>query len=81
MKEIVLRHEYIRLGQLLKLVGEVSSGGDVKDYLASETPLVNGEAEQRRGRKLRAGDIVKLAGTGDVHLLGKGGPLKTASLK
>jgi ribosome-associated protein len=70
MNEINLRSEFITLGQLLKLVGEVTSGGDVKDYLAVETPMVNGEEEIRRGRKLRAGDVIVLAGVGELRLLG-----------
>jgi ribosome-associated protein YbcJ (S4-like RNA binding protein) len=68
MKEITLRQEFITLGQLLKYVGEVNSGGDVKDYLAVETPLVNGEEEIRRGRKLRAGDVIVLRGSGELHI-------------
>ncbi|MBS1992124.1 MAG: S4 domain-containing protein YaaA [Cyanobacteria bacterium SZAS LIN-2] len=59
-QEVVIRGEFITLGQLLKLVGEVGSGGNVKDYLAEISPLVNGEPECRRGRKLRPGDRIEL---------------------
>ena len=58
--------DYITLGQLLKVVGEISSGGEVKAYLSRETPLVNGQPENRRGRKLRAGDVVELKKVGRV---------------
>lgn len=68
MRTVQIRGEYITLGQLLKLTGEVQGGGDVKDYLASESPLVNGEAENRRGRKLRPGDKVIFRGVGEVSL-------------
>jgi ribosome-associated protein len=69
MQQIRIRDEYITLGQLLKLAGEVSTGGEVKDYLASESPIVNGEAENRRGRKLRTGDVVEFKSVGRVELL------------
>jgi ribosome-associated protein len=59
--------DFITLGQLLKVVGEIGSGGEVKPYLANETPLVNGEPENRRGRKLRAGDVVRLKNVGEVR--------------
>ncbi len=65
---VPVRGEYITLGQLLKLVGEVQSGGDVKEFLSAHPPLVNGEPESRRGRKLRPGDTVRLKETGEVRL-------------
>jgi ribosome-associated protein len=71
VKDIVIRGQFITLGQLLKLVGEVSSGGDVKDYLAVETPIVNGEPEIRRGRKLRPGDVIELKHVGQLQLAGR----------
>jgi ribosome-associated protein len=61
-REIAIRGETIRLGQLLKLAGVVDSGSEVKALLAGEAALVNGEPEIRRGRQLRAGDRVRLAG-------------------
>lgn len=64
--DIVVR-DYITLGQLLKLVDEVSSGGEVKPYLSSNSPLVNGEPENRRGRKLRPGDVVVLKNRGEIR--------------
>ena len=61
MREIAIRGEMIRLGQLLKLAGLASGGGDVKAILADGVS-VNGEPEQRRGRQLRDGDVVEAAG-------------------
>ena len=58
--EIRISTEKIRLGQLLKLAGLVGSGSEAKDLLASETVLVNGEAEDRRGRQLSPGDVVRV---------------------
>lgn len=55
MKKINIVTEYIKLGQLLKLVGEISSGSDAKVYLEENPIYVNGELEQRRGRKIYPG--------------------------
>ena len=58
MREIPIRGEVIRLGELLKLAGVVATGGEAKLLLASEEVRVNGEPESRRGRQLRSGDEV-----------------------
>jgi ribosome-associated protein len=60
MREIPIRDETIRLGQLLKLAGVVDSGGEAKDLLADGAVSVNGELEERRGRQLRSGDVVRV---------------------
>lgn len=60
VKEITIRTDYITLGQLLKFANVVIEGGDAKAYLASTKILVNGEDENRRGKKLRDGDVVDL---------------------
>ena len=64
-REIVIRGEMIRLGQLLKLAGVVDSGAEIKAFLAAQPVLVNGEGEMRRGRQLRRGDVVRV---GDEEL-------------
>jgi aryl-alcohol dehydrogenase-like predicted oxidoreductase/ribosome-associated protein YbcJ (S4-like RNA binding protein) len=58
LREVPIRGETIRLGQLLKLVGAIDSGSEAKTFLAVESVLVNEEREVRRGRQLRAGDTV-----------------------
>ena len=58
MREVPIRGEMIRLGELLKLAGVVGTGGEAKLLLASTEVRVNGEPESRRGRQLRAGDEV-----------------------
>ena len=62
MRDVPIRGEMIRLGQLLKLAGVVGGGGEVKDLLAHEPVLVNGEADSRRGRQLHPGDVIAVAG-------------------
>ena len=51
-REIPIRDDMVRLGQLLKLADMVDAGSDVKELLASGTVQVNGESETRRGRQL-----------------------------
>lgn len=58
MREIPIRDDTIRLGQLLKLAGLADSGADAKELLAEGAVRVNGEPEQRRGRQLRRDDVV-----------------------
>ena len=52
--------EYITLQSLLKLTGVIDTGGMAKIYLANNEALVNGELENRRGRKLYPNDIVEV---------------------
>jgi ribosome-associated protein len=62
MREFAIQGEVIRLGQLLKAADVVDSGAQAKELLAAGVVAVNGEAEQRRGRQLRRGDVVCAAG-------------------
>jgi len=62
VKEVAIRGEYITLGQLIKYTGFVSLGSEEKSFLAETSVLVNGSKETRRGRKLRFGDSVEIAG-------------------
>lgn len=64
MKEIEISTEYIQLQQLLKLGDCIGSGGEVKHFLQENEVIVNGEKENRRGRKLRPGDVIEVAGCG-----------------
>ena len=61
-REIAIRGDTIRLGQLLKLAGVVGAGGELKALLAEVPVLVNGEPDARRGRQLHPGDVVAVAG-------------------
>jgi len=62
MRDVAIRGDMIRLGQLLKLADVVDSGGELKVLLAGTEVLVNGEPEARRGRQLHPGDVVAVAG-------------------
>ena len=62
MREVSIKNDVIRLGQLLKLADLVEAGGDVKALLADGAVTVNGEVETRRGRQLVRGDTVSALG-------------------
>lgn len=50
--------KYIKLGQALKATGLADSGIDAKEIIQQGLVLVNGEIDERRGRKLYDGDEV-----------------------
>ncbi len=58
-RDVPIRGETIRLGQLLKLAGIAQSGSEAKALLAAESVSVNGEPETHRGRQLHPGDTVR----------------------
>lgn len=62
VEEVSVGEGGIRLGQLLKLVGLVDTGGEAKWALAEGEVTVNGEVERRRGLQLGAGDAVACRG-------------------
>ncbi len=66
MRELQIRGDMIRLGQLLQYAGIADSGGEAKQLLADGAVTVNGEPENRRGRQLHPGDVVV---AGDQELL------------
>lgn len=54
--EILIKDEFIKLGQALKLAGLVDSGVDAKFVIQDGQVKVNGEVDTRRGKKLYPGD-------------------------
>jgi ribosome-associated protein len=60
VREVPIRDETIRLGQLLKLADLIDNGADAKPLLMQGLVFVNGELETRRGRQLVKGDVVSL---------------------
>lgn len=59
---VPIRDDTIRLGQFLKLASLVESGAEGKEVIADGLVMVNGEADDRRGRQLGDGDVVEFAG-------------------
>ena len=62
MREIKIYTEYVTLGQFLKLADIIQTGGEAKFFLSENLIIINGEEDNRRGRKLRDGDIVEVLG-------------------
>lgn len=62
IRDVEIRDETIRLGQLLKLAGLVEHGAAARDVLEAGEVTVNGRDETRRGRQVAPGDVVALAG-------------------
>ncbi len=72
-QEFAIQSEYITLGQLIKALGLSDTGGSVKFFLEEAGVSVNGEADTRRGRKLRVGDTVAVQGEPLIRIVqGKG---------
>jgi S4 domain protein YaaA len=69
-EEIKLNTEFITLGQFLKVADVIQSGGMAKWFLSENDIFINGEQDQRRGRKLRAGDKIKIPGFGEFLITG-----------
>ena len=62
MRAAVITSEFITLGQFLKFMGIIDNGGQAKAFLQNHETLINGEPDNRRGRKLRPGDEVVVGG-------------------
>ncbi|MEL6496274.1 MAG: RNA-binding S4 domain-containing protein [Cyanobacteria bacterium J06623_7] len=56
------KNSYIKLDQFLKWQGIAQTGGEAKIMIQQGMVEVNGEAEERRGRKLVTGDRVTVDG-------------------
>lgn len=63
-KEIEISTDFITLGQFLKLAEVIQSGGMAKWFLSEHEVYVNGEPENRRGKKLVNKDKVDIPGFG-----------------
>lgn len=66
--EIKIDTEFITLGQFLKIAEVIQTGGMAKWFLGEHEVFINGEQDQRRGRKLRAGDLVLIPKYGEFTI-------------
>ena len=66
MKQVIIKDEFIKLGQAMKLAGAVGSGMDAKMLIQDGEVSVNDEVELRRGRKLYKDDIFSYEGEGYI---------------
>ena len=64
IKKVKLKEgtEFMTLNVLLKIEDIIETGGMAKIYLQENIVLVNDEPENRRGRKLYPGDVIKASG-------------------
>lgn len=65
---VYIDDEFITLGQLLKHVNVISSGGMAKWYLSEHTVLIDSEEENRRGKKIYPGSTVEIPGEGTFFI-------------
>jgi ribosome-associated protein len=61
-RDVEIRGDTIRLGQILKLAGLADSGGEARALVERGAVTVNGDVERRRGRQLHPGDVVGVGG-------------------
>ena len=59
---ISIRPPFIKLDQLLKFAGLISTGGEAKEVVAEGLVKVNGEVVTQRGKKIYPGDILSFGG-------------------
>ena len=62
MEKVIIRDDFIKLGQAMKLAGMVGSGVDAKMLIQDGQVEVNGKVEYQRGKKLHDGDEVTFQG-------------------
>ncbi|GGE23927.1 RNA-binding S4 domain-containing protein [Streptococcus himalayensis] len=62
--EYTLFEEYIVLQALLKEIGVIQSGGAIKSFLQETPVFLNGEKEERRRKKIRIGDEIRIPSQG-----------------
>ena len=62
MEKVIIRDDFIKLGQAMKLAGMVGSGVDAKMLIQDGQVEVNGEVEYQRGKNLHEGDVITFNG-------------------
>ena len=62
MEKVIIRDDFIKLGQAMKLAGMVGSGVDAKMLIQDGQVEVYGEVEYQRGKKLHEGDVITFNG-------------------
>ncbi|MDP4161489.1 MAG: S4 domain-containing protein YaaA [Bacillota bacterium] len=67
--QIKIETEYITLGQFLKVADLIQTGGMAKWFLSEYEIFVNDEQDQRRGRKLRNGDKIRIKDFGEFSII------------
>lgn len=71
IQKLEIETPYITLGQLLKLTGAIGTGGQVKFFLSEHEIKVNEVLEDRRGKKIYAGNQVEIETLGTFEIVSK----------
>ena len=62
MKHVEISSEYITIGQLLKYIGIVINGGEIKEFLINNDVFLNNILVKERGKKVYPGSVVTVLG-------------------
>lgn len=62
MEKLLIKDDFIKLGQALKLCGIAQSGIDAKMMILDGEVRYNGQVELQRGKKLYEGDTFEADG-------------------
>lgn len=68
MEIIEITTDVIKIDQLIKFAGIVSSGSDVKMMIAKGMVKVNGEICNQRNKKISPGDIIDIEDYGTLKV-------------
>lgn len=60
MDAIVIETDFIKIGQFLKLINKILSGGEAKYFLIQNDVYINEKRCFERNKKLFKGDIVQI---------------------
>lgn len=69
MNEIIIKTEFIKLQQLLKLTGVINQGSDIKLYIKENKIMVNDIISTERGKKIYHGDVVMVKDIGKFKVI------------
>lgn len=69
MKKVKIETEYIKLDQLLKFSGVLSTGGQGKILIKQGYVKLNGEIITERGKKIKKGDEIEIKDMGKILVL------------
>ena len=61
MERIIIKDDFIKLGQALKLSGAAESGVDAKFAIHDGLVKVNGKICYERGKKIKNDDVISFA--------------------
>ncbi|GGD02635.1 S4 domain-containing protein YaaA [Pontibacillus salipaludis] len=68
-ESIEIETDMIPLGKFLQIANVIETGGMAKWFLSEYPVFVNGEREDRRGKKLSFGDLVEVEGVGTFKVV------------